>query len=475
MTHARAKIVCTLGPSSSDQETIRRLVEAGMDIARLNFSHGSHEGHRRMIEAIRRVSAETGRIISIMMDLQGPKIRVGKFAEGSVTLVAKQRFTITTADVSGDSERVSTTYPGLPGDVNPGDMLLLDDGMLALKVLSKNHQEVVCEVVEGGELKDNKGINLPGVALSVETISKKDYADVDFALAEEVDFLAMSFVRHPDDVEGMRRYIEEKGGEIPIITKIEKPEAIDHIERIIEISDGIMVARGDLGVEMPAETVPGIQKTIIAECNRQGVPVITATQMLDSMINHPRPTRAEASDVANAVLDGSDAVMLSGESASGRFPVQSVEMMRRIVRATEEANPPFFESQPRRAGEGPLPVNLGIAISACSLANQVGARAIACITLTGSIAREISKYRPSQPIYAITHNERTLRRLTLHWGIEGILFKDLEMDNIDDALPEVERLLLEKEKLKKGDRFVLPAGLPFSARKATNMVRVDEV
>ncbi|MCZ6644749.1 MAG: pyruvate kinase [SAR324 cluster bacterium] len=475
MEETRAKIVCTLGPSSNDYETIKRLVLAGMDVARLNFSHGTHENHEKLIRLLREVCAETGKLLAIMMDLQGPKIRVGTLAGGGAELTNGSRFTITMRDTEGNGEQVSTTYKGLVRDVSPGDILLLDDGMISLRVESKSETEIVCEVTNGGYLSNNKGINIPGASLSVKTISKKDLRDVEFALSQNVDFLAMSFVRRPSDVEQLRRYLTKKNSRLLIVTKIEKPQAMDYIDEIISVSDGIMVARGDLGVEMPTEQVPGIQKVIISKCNKLGVPVITATQMLDSMIHHPRPTRAEASDVANAILDGSDAVMLSGESAAGKYPVQSVEMMNKIIDATEGSNEPTSRAPWRQGGEKGLPVNEGIAISACTLAEQVDAKAIVCITLSGSIARAIARYRPAQNIYAISQHEHVARALSMIWGIRGVVMKDLTMENIDDAAPEIHQQLNAMGILSSGDRFVLTAGLPFSARKATNMLRVDEV
>lgn len=475
MGEIRAKIVCTLGPASCDYKTVKRLVLAGMDVARLNFSHGSHEDHGKIIVHLRRASQETGKQLAIMMDLQGPKIRVGTLAEGSAVLKKGARFVITTRKVAGDGEMVSTTYKGLPGDVKRGDVLLLDDGMMSLRVISRNKTDVVCKVTNGGILKNNKGINIPGAALSVETISAKDRRDVDFALEQGADFLAMSFVRHPDDVRQMRRYLARKKASLPIVTKIEKPQAIDFIDEIISVSDVIMVARGDLGVEMSTELVPGIQKMIISKCNQLGVPVITATQMLDSMINNPRPTRAEASDVANAILDGTDAVMLSGESASGKYPVESVNVMRRIIEATEGDNPPSARLPVRRVENTEMPVNEGVAITACTLAEQVDAKAIGCITLSGSIARSIAKYRPGQQIFAISHQDAVARSVCMTWGVRGIVMKDLTMDNVDDAVPEITALLVASGILSKKDRIVLTAGLPFSARRATNMVRVDEV
>lgn len=475
MGEIRAKIVCTLGPASNDYKTVKRLVQAGMDVARLNFSHGDHSTHMGLIDLLRKASRETGKQLAIMMDLQGPKIRVGALAGGAATLKNGARYVITTRNVVGDDRIVSTTYKGLAKDVKPGDVILLDDGMMSLRVTSRTNIDVICKVTNGGVLKNNKGINIPGAGLSVETISRKDRGDVDFAIANGADFLAMSFVRHPDDLRKMRRYLARKKASLPIVTKIEKPQAIDFIDEIIDQSDAVMVARGDLGVEMSTETVPGIQKMIISKCNQLGVPVITATQMLDSMINNPRPTRAEASDVANAILDGSDAVMLSGESAAGKYPVESVKMMRRIIVATESANPPTFRTPVRRMGDTGLPVNEGVAITACSLAEQVDARAIACVTESGSMARSLAKHRPGQQIYAIGHNDRVARLVCLAWGVRGVVMKDLTMENVDDAIPEITAELVANGALSRGDRIVITAGLPFSARQATNMVRVDDV
>ena len=475
MLPTRAKIVCTLGPSSNSPETIAALIGAGMDVARLNFSHGTHEEHRALVKRVREASKAADKPVGIIVDLQGPKIRVGRIENGQVELRPGARVTLTPREILGTAERVPTTYGNLVRDVAPGDPILLDDGMIGLRVVSCAGEEVECEVVVGGILKDHKGINIPGAALSIEAITEKDLRDADFAIAERVDFLAMSFVRHPDDLTGMRAYLKRKGANIPLVAKIEKPQAIDHIDEIIRVSDAVMVARGDLGVEMPPEQVPVIQKQIIAKCNQEGVPVITATQMLDSMVSNPRPTRAEASDVANAILDGSDALMLSAESAVGKYPVQTVEVMKRIIHTAEASQRPPIITRPRRSEFAPTPVNEGIAVSARFLAEQVDARAIVSFTLSGSMAREISKNRPTKPIYAISQHPHVLRQLSLNWGIEGIMMDDLTMTSIDDALLEVERFLKRLGKLAAGDRLVLTAGVPFLGRQATNMVRVDEV
>jgi pyruvate kinase len=334
--------------------------------------------------------------------------------------------------------------------------------------------DVHCRVVVGGLLKNNKGINIPTAALTVPAITEKDFEDARFAIEQGVDYLAMSFVRRPEDVLRMREFLHSHGASVPIVTKVEKPQALEVIDEIIEVSDAIMVARGDLGVEMPTEEVPAIQKQLIAKCNRAGKPVITATQMLESMINNPRPTRAEASDVANAVLDGSDAVMLSAESASGKYPLEAVATMKRIIHATEQARVKIAPLAFRRAPAGTLAVHEGIAIAACTLADQVNARAIASVTLTGSMAQQIAKYRPSKPIYAVSQHEGVLRRLTVVWGVDGIHMGDITT-HIDGAVREVEDALQAQGCLAPGDYLVLTAGQPFSERQATNMVRVDRV
>jgi pyruvate kinase len=443
-------------------------------VARLNLSHGTHEEHARVIGLLRQAATDTGRLLGILLDLQGPKVRVGRFAKGEARLEHDQRFVITGRPVEGNAEIVSTTYEQLARDVHPGDRVLLDDGLMSVIVRSVDGLDVHCEVEVGGILRNNKGINIPGAALSVATITEKDFEDADFGVAQGVDFIAMSFVRHPSDIAQLREYLGRHDAPQLIVAKIEKPQALEHMEEIVAAADAIMVARGDLGVEMAPEDVPAIQKRLIASCNRAGKPVITATQMLESMVNNPRPTRAEASDVANAILDGSDAVMLSAESASGRYPVETVAVMQRIIRATEEAQ--RVANSPHRRQHGPLPLAIheGMAVTACTLAEQVDADAIVSITLSGSMSRMIAKHRPAKRIFAVSQYDRVLRQLAFTWGVQGILMEDLT-SNIDDALATVEVRLRELKHVRSGDRLVLTAGLPFSERKATNMVRVDEV
>ncbi|KAB2879032.1 pyruvate kinase [bacterium] len=469
----RAKIICTIGPASSNYETILKMIAAGMDIARLNFSHGTHDAHQIVISNIREAAKKSGRHVAILQDLQGPKIRVGTFKDGSVDLIDGKTFTITSREVEGNEQIVSTTYHALSHDVKIGDELLIDDGLLKVVVVKKTSEDVVCEVVNGGKIKNNKGINLPGVHVSAPSLTEKDTEDLLFGLQNEVDYVALSFVRKPEDILHVKEIIRSNQKDTPVIAKIEKPEALKCIDRIIAISDGIMVARGDLGVEMKTEEVPPIQKRLIGLCNKAGVPVITATQMLDSMVQNPRPTRAEASDVANAILDGTDAVMLSAETASGNYPIETITVMKRIIKLMEKETPVDYVRRRRLTSEQML-LQDGIAGVSCNLAEILNVNAIVSITLTGAMSRLIAKYRPKIPIIAVTHSERVLRQLNLVWGVQGLILPDLK-NNIDDSVNEVKKALLESGFLKKGNRFVITAGLPFGSRGPTNSMRVEEM
>ena len=469
----RAKIICTIGPSSNEYETILRMIKAGMDVARLNFSHGTHAAHLEVIRNIREASKKTGKPVAILQDLQGPKIRVGTFKNGSIDLIVGKTFTITSHAIEGDEHMVSTTYHELPNDVKLGDELLIDDGLLKVIVVKKTGEDIVCEVVNGGKLKNNKGINLPGVNVSAPSLTEKDTEDLLFGLANEVDYIALSFVRKPEDILHVKEIIRSNQKDTPVIAKIEKPEALTCIDRIIAISDGIMVARGDLGVEMKTEEVPPIQKRLIGLCNKAGVPVITATQMLDSMVQNPRPTRAEASDVANAILDGTDAVMLSAETASGSYPIETITVMKSIIKLIEKETPTDYIRRRRVSGEQML-LQDGIAGVSCNLAEMLDADAIVSITLTGAMSRLIAKYRPIIPIIAITHSERVLRQLNLVWGVQGLILPDLK-NNIDDSVNEVKKALIESGFLNQGNKIVITAGLPFGSRGPTNSVRVEEI
>ena len=465
----RAKIVCTLGPSSGTREQIDALVAAGMDCARLNFSHGDHASHARLARLVREASAHAQRPLAILADLCGPKMRTGRFADGSVQLRPGDEFVLTTADVMGDATRVSVTYKKLSHDARPGDIILLDDGLLRLKVARTSGSDVICIVEIGGTLSDNKGINLPGAKLSTPALTEKDKRDLAFAVEVlAADFIALSFVRNPEDV------LEAKdlAGSIPIIAKIEKPEAIDNLDAILEVTDGVMVARGDLGVEMGAEKVPLIQKRIIRAMNARGGLVITATQMLDSMIRNPRPTRAEAADVANAIIDGTDAVMLSGETASGAYPVKSVEMMNAIIREVEEA---WLDSSGAEVREGSLigewdEANAA-ARAAALLSRMLPIKAVVVLTHDGRSARLLSEYRPRAPIIAITSDTVAAQRLALEWGVVPLV--EVPAEDMEESLRIATSTLVRKKLCSAGDQFALVAGWPASG--PANMVKLHRL
>ncbi|XXF77011.1 pyruvate kinase [Myxococcaceae bacterium GXIMD 01537] len=473
----RAKIVCTLGPASQTQEMLEALLENGMDVARLNFSHGSHEQHAENIAKLRAASLKVRKAVGILGDLQGPKIRTGRFVTGSTELKEGSTFSITTDEtVPGTDEIVSTTYPFLAADVNPGDRILLDDGLLELKVLETDKKSLLrTEVIHGGVLKNNKGINLPGVAVRAAALTEKDKADLIFGIKAGVDYIALSFVRQPGDIDIARQAMAEVGRQVPIIAKLEKPEAIARLDAILEKTDGVMVARGDLGVEIPPEEVPAVQKDIIRRSNARGLPVIVATQMLNSMIDNPRPTRAEASDVANAVYDGADAVMLSGETASGKYPVESVQMMERIVLAAESAARTTRELS--RGIEIPLGVTTSfpdvIANVACQAARASGATLIAAFTLSGVTARLLAHYRPSVPIVAFSPNQEVRRRLALVWGVVPRVLEPIQ--ETEAMVRRVEEELLARGLARKGDRVVIVFGAPVGQPGKINSMRLHTI
>ena len=464
--------MCTLGPASSTPERVNELIEAGMDVARLNASHGTREEHGERIQTIRAAAQKQGRAVAILLDLQGPKIRVGKFAKGSVELERGQEFTITTdTDVVGDEHRVSTTYPGLPGDVNVGDKILLDDGYLALAVTDIHGHEIKTMVLSGGVLKNNKGINLPHVNVSAPALNDKDRADLAFGLRMGVEYIALSFVRTPECIREARHLATIDNHRIPIIAKIEKPQALEQLEEIVEEADGIMVARGDLGVELGPEKVPLVQKRIIELTNKKGKIVITATQMLESMMQHPRPTRAEASDVANAVLDGTDALMLSGETAAGQYPVESVRTMSRIIAEIERSA--YYRLQLD-------PPHLAMAVSANAIAHAatIAAKAmkiktIVAMTDSGGSARLMSEYRPEAQIFAFTTNEVTYRRLALYWGVTPVLTTPAV--TIDELIEKIEVELGSQNLVESGEPIVIAAAMPIGSGETTNMLKIHRM
>ncbi len=467
------KILCTLGPASSGVERISKLIAAGMDVVRLNFSHGSHEAHLEMLENLRAASSTSGEAIAILQDLSGPKIRIGEIHGGAVELEEGQKLTLTTARVIGTRHRVSTVYTALPRDVAPGDTILLDDGKLRLEVEEVKEDEVITTVMNGGTLSSNKGMNLPGVRISAPSLTEKDEADLHFGLANGVDYVALSFVRAAEDVHHLRAVIarESPGGRrVPIVAKIEKSEAIEDIDRIIEAADAIMVARGDLGVEMPPEDVPLLQKMIVRKCNDAGKPVIIATQMLESMILNPRPTRAEASDVANAVLDGADAVMLSAETSVGAWPVDAVQTMDNIICRAEENRGDRLDATPIPVN-GAVDMSDAVARAACILARQLRPAAIVTITHSGVTAQQLARYRPLCRIIGVTRHADTLRRLNLVWGVRGLMVADLA-DDIDRAYQQVQEAMLAESLVAPGDQVVYTAGLPLSGKGITNSLKI---
>ncbi len=470
----RAKIVCTLGPATSSPRRIRELVYAGMDVARLNMSHGSHEDHAEAYRLVREASDASGHGVGIFADLQGPKIRLETFADGPVTLHRGQEWTITTREVPGDDKIAGTTYKGLPGDVKPGDPILIDDGKVRLRVISVDDTDVVTEVLVGGKVSNHKGINLPGVAVSVPALSDKDERDLRFALGLTVDFIALSFVRDAKDVEDVRRVMDEVGVHVPVIAKIEKPQAIENLDEIIAAFDGFMVARGDLGVECPLEDVPFLQKRIVEKARLNAKPVIVATQMLESMITNPAPTRAEASDVANAVLDGTDAVMLSGETSVGEYPVHTVETMARIITATEQ-HALEEDSLARVATIDWDPHTRGgvIAKAAEEVAQRVGAKYVVAFTQSGDSAKRMSRLRGPIPILAFTPLAQVRSQLALTWGVET--FKTQSVEHTDEMVRQVDEQLLQIGRVSEGDLVVIIAGSPPGIPGSTNALRIHRM
>ncbi|AWW40106.1 pyruvate kinase [Streptomyces cadmiisoli] len=469
----RAKIVCTLGPATDSYDQIKALVEAGMDVARFNLSHGTYAEHEERYQHVRKAADETGRSVGVLADLQGPKIRLGRFTEGPVLLERGDTFTITVEDgAEGDRHSCGTTYEGLAADVTPGERILVDDGKVCLQVTDVDGPRVHTKVVEGGIVSDHKGLNLPGVAVSVPALSVKDQSDLRWALRTGFDVIALSFVRSGRDIRDVHRIMAEEGRRLPVIAKVEKPQAVDAIDDIVAAFDGIMVARGDLGVEMPLEQVPIVQKRAIKLARRNAKPVIVATQMLDSMIDNSRPTRAEASDVANAVIDGTDAVMLSGETSVGKHPVETVRTMAKIVEAAEEdilakGLPPLTErNKPRTQGGA-------VARAAAEMGDFLGAKFLVAFTQSGDTARRLSRYRSPIPLLAFTSEQGTRSQLSLTWGAETFLGP--YVDSTDAMVHQVDDLLTKYGRCQRGDTVVITAGSPPGVPGTTNMVRVHHI
>ncbi|WP_019544934.1 pyruvate kinase [Streptomyces sulphureus] len=468
----RSKIVCTLGPAVDSYEQLKMLAEAGMNVARFNMSHGSHSEHQERYNRLRKVSEESGRAIGVLADLQGPKIRLETFADGPVELVRGEEFTITTEDVAGDKSICGTTYKGLPSDVAKGDPVLINDGNVALQVTSVEGPRVHTIVIEGGVVSDHKGINLPGAAVNVPALSDKDVEDLRFALRMGCDLVALSFVRDAADVRDVHQVMDEAGRRVPVIAKVEKPQAVANMEQIVAAFDGVMVARGDLAVEYPLERVPMVQKRLVELCRRNAKPVIVATQMMESMITNSRPTRAEASDVANAILDGADAVMLSAESSVGQYPIETVKTMSKIVGAAE-GELLSRGLQPLVPGKKPRTQGGSVARAAAEMADFLDAKVLVAFTKSGDTARRLSRYRARQPILAFTTEPSTGNQLTLSWGVEAHVVP--HVDHTDEMVDLVDAELLKMGRLEQGDTMLITAGSPPGVPGTTNMVRVHHL
>jgi pyruvate kinase len=469
MTMRRAKIVCTLGPAVESPEKVRELIAAGMNMARLNLSHGGYEEHQNRLDQVRAAAAEAGVPIAILVDLQGPKIRLARFKDGPHDLSRGDVFTITTDDIEGTKDRVGTTYKGLPGDCKAGDRILIDDGKVTVEVTAVKGNDVITKVIEPGAVSNNKGINLPGVAVSVPALSGKDMDDLRWGLKAGADFIALSFVRSADDIKDVHRIMDEEGIRVPVIAKIEKPQAVDNLVGIVDAFDGIMVARGDLGVELPIEDVPLVQKRCVELARDAAKPVIVATQMLDSMITNSRPTRAEATDCANAVLDGADALMLSGETSVGEFAIEAVQTMSRIIQRTEEGGLERIrplKHEPRTKGGA-------ITKAATEVGAIVGAKFLVAFTQSGDSARRMSRLRSPIPILALTPDHGTYNRLALTWGVEPMITP--VVSHTDEMVKQVDGLLLESKRTTIGDNVIIVAGSPPGIPGSTNAMRVHRM
>lgn len=465
----KTKIICTVGPSTDKPGVLEAMIEAGMNVARFNFSHGNHQDHAARIALVRAAAEKAGKPVALLLDTKGPEMRIGKFAEGKVHLQEGQQFILTTREITGTKDEVSVNHKLLPAEVSPGDKILLSDGLIGLQVQAVEGQDILTTVLNGGQISNLKRVAAPGVAVNLPFLSEQDIADILFGASHDMDFVAASFVQRGADVLAIRRVLEEAGATMDIIAKIENAEGVHNIDEILKVVDGLMVARGDLGVEIPTEEVPIVQKDLIEKCNRAGKPVITATQMLESMVTNPRPTRAEASDIANAIMDGTDVIMLSGETASGQYPVEAVQMMAKIAIRTEAA-----------LSYGSLLLSQGISLQRSStdaishatvqVAHELHAAAIVTSSERGYTPRMVSKYRPQAPIVAVTPHAKTVRRMQLLWGVEAVL--GVQSHNSDDMVTNSVNSALQAGAIKEGDLIVLTAGVPVGLTGTTNMLRV---
>jgi pyruvate kinase len=465
----RAKIVCTLGPAVESVEKVAELIDAGMNMARLNLSHGGHDEHQKRLDLVRTAAKKANKAVAILVDLQGPKIRLGRFSSGPHELSRGDTFTITTDDIAGTKDRVGTTYKGLPGDCKAGDIIMIDDGKVSVQVVAVKGNDVITKVTQPGMVSNNKGINLPGVAVSLPALSEKDVADLRWGLKAGADFIALSFVRNAADIKDVHKIMSEVGIKVPVIAKIEKPQAVENLQEIVDAFDGIMVARGDLGVELPIEDVPMVQKRCITMARESAKPVIVATQMLDSMISNSQPTRAEATDCANAVLDGADALMLSGETSVGDFPIDSVKIMARIIERTEDIAldqiPPLKHSPATKAG--------AITKAATEVGSTVGAKYLVAFTQSGDSARRMSRLRSPIPMLALTPEIGTYNRLALSWGVESLL--TATVNHTDEMVMQVDSILIDSKRVKIGDLVLIVAGSPPGIPGSINAMRVHKI
>ena len=467
----KTKIVCTLGPATDDENVLRQLMLEGMSVARMNFSHGSHEEQKKRLDMVKKLRKELGLPVAALLDTKGPEIRIGDIEGGKVELKKGQTFVLTTEDIVGNAEIVSITYKQLYKDVKPGDSILIDDGLIGMEVQKIDGEEIVCQVKNGGFISNNKGVNVPGVELKMPFVSQKDYEDIVFAAEQDYDFIAASFTRTADDILEIRKILEEKGGQyIHIIAKIENMQGVENCEEILRVADGIMIARGDMGVEIPLEEVPVIQKKLIRMALKASKPVITATQMLDSMIKNPRPTRAETSDVANAIYQGTGAIMLSGETAAGAYPIEAVRTMARIAERTEKDIDYSREFKPRRLAERPDVTN-AISHATCTTAMDLNAAAIVAVTKSGRTVGRIAKYRPSCPIIGCATHSRVCRQLSLMWGVIPVEMQ--EEETADDLFDHAVKLSEDKKLISRGDLVVITAGVPLGLSGTTNMLKVQ--
>jgi len=466
----RTKVIATVGPACNTEEKLWELIQAGADVFRLNFSHGSHEMHQQVITLVRSINKKHGTTVALLQDLQGPKIRTGEVENNGVELIPGSKLIITTEKTIGNAEKIYTSYKSMPNDVKKGDAILIDDGKLELKVLEIKGEEIITQVVFGGMLKSKKGINLPNTSVSEPSLTEKDREDLIFGLQNDVDWIALSFVRHADDIKDIKQIIAQNGKKAKVVAKIEKPEALADIDNIIDACDGIMVARGDLGVEINMEDVPVWQKIVVKKCNVAGKPVIVATQMLESMITSPRPTRAETNDVANAVIDGADTVMLSAESASGMYPLESVQSMVKIIKAVESKIDIFHKDWPLRPNTANF-LRESLISSACKLAKDTNAKAIVGFSRTGFTATKISSFRPSAKIFIFTDNKVILNQLNLIWGVRSFFIEPKK--TTDETIEEMNKALLDAGLVGKGDVVINTSTMPTESSYRTNMVKLS--